>query len=632
MGAAQTLLDGQKDFITSLQSGASAYMFNAAGAAVEMEVLATTDLTIPFLDPIDPPLPAERPEGDFEPVELEIPTKDFIRPVLENIPTVGDGLKLPTFDAKYIKPTAPTTPSALRDFNAVAPIINTNFGFPDAPDLLNPQAPTFTEHAFPVKGDTSVERFNANSPVIIPDAPTDYATQFRINYRDNGVNCRALAKDVVQELLASLNPQYSVQMGAIESQLTRYLEGGTGLNAEVEDAIYSRAREKLDVEAKRVQDAAFADTAARGFTIPNGALYSALARARQDASNNNAKSATDIAVAQAEMEQKNLQFAVSTSAALRKSMIDSTMAYLQAAVSLNGQALQYAKNMLDADIEIYNTEVKVFTMRLDQYKAEASVYELKSRIAMNAVEIYKAEIQAYTATLGADKNKIEIYRSLMDANSVAAGLYKTRVDAVVSQASLEKMKLEMHQLAVQTFSAEVSAKNSEWQGYQAQIEGNLGAVKVYAAEVNAFEGQISAYKAQLSADIEKVNGVTAKNASLIQRYNAEVGAFEAELRANVTELAGKIDVQKSKLTKYQGDLAVNLDIANNALEVYKTNSAVNMSEAKFKLDGEVAKKNAQAAGFGPISNIHNSILEMYSGPAKATAGAMNALASVSETV
>ena len=421
-------------------------------------------------------------------------------------------------------------------------------------------------------------------------------------------------------------------MAAIESQLTKYLMGGTGLNTDVEDAIYSRAREKMDVEAKRVQDAAFADAAARGFTLPTGALYSALARARQEAANNNAKSATDIAVAQAEMEQKNLQFAVTTSAALRKSMLDSTMNYMQSFVAINGQALQFAKNMLDADIEVYNTEVKVFTLRLDQYKAESSVYELKSRIAMNAIEIYKAELQAYSATLGADKNKIEIYRGLLEAHSLAAGLYKTRVDAVVSQASLEKLKLEMHQLAVQTFSAEVQAKNAEWQGYQAAIEGDLAAVKVFSAEVQAFDGQVNAFKALISADVEKAQGEAARNSALIQRYTAEVGAYEAELKANVAELGGKVEVQRSKLTQFQGELQVALANAQNALAVYKATSDVNIETAKMNLSGLVEAKKAGAQAYGSTAAIHDAILKVYSGPASAAASAMNGLASVNENL
>ena len=52
------------------------------------------------------------------------------------------------------------------------------------------------------------------------------------------------------------------QMAAIEAQLTRYLNGGTGLDPLVEEAIYNRGRARNDFEAKRVQDAALREAAA----------------------------------------------------------------------------------------------------------------------------------------------------------------------------------------------------------------------------------------------------------------------------------------------------------------------------------------------------------------------------------
>lgn len=637
MSEASTQLSDQRDFVDSLQQ-----KYNESNLPGLVSRL--TDQVAPLIEPIAPELIPPVAAGKvpaaiqnpgplyLQAPDLQIPSKGFFAPVLNAIPTIGDGLDVPIFDATYEKPKARTEPSPVAPFTATAPAIDTSFRFPAAPAFLNFLPPTLIERTLPTKGDTSVEKFSAVAPTDLPTAPADYTAKFKINYRDGGINAVSMADSIVDDQLAKINPQYATQMAAIESQLTKYLTGGTGLNADVEDAIYSRAREKMDVEAKRVQDAAYADAAARGFTLPTGALYSALARARQEAANNNAKSATDIAVAQAEMEQKNLQFAVTTSAALRKSMLDSTMSYMQSFVSLNGQALQFAKHMMDADIEVYNTAVKVFTLRLDQYKAESSVYELKSRISMNAIEIYKAELQAYSATLGADKNKIDIYRSLIEAHSTSASMYKTQVDAVVSQASLEKLKLEMHQLAVQTFSAEVQAKNAEWQGYQAAIEGDLAAVKVFSAEVQAFDGQVNAYKAQITADVEKAQGVAASNSALIQKFNAEVGVFDVELKANIAEFSGKIEVEKSKLVEYQGELQRDLANNQNEVAIYKTSSEINIENARQKLTAVLEARKIVTSAMQAAAGVIGDAVKVYSGPASAAASAMNGLASVNESI
>ncbi|MCU9611831.1 hypothetical protein OEK97_28405, partial [Escherichia coli] len=80
------------------------------------------------------------------------------------------------------------------------------------------------------------------------------------------------------------------------------------------------------------------DMAARGFTLPTGALTSALQQARQAGADNNAQAARDIVVLQAELEQKNLQFAITTSAGLRTMIVNASAAYMQHVVSIFSQS------------------------------------------------------------------------------------------------------------------------------------------------------------------------------------------------------------------------------------------------------------------------------------------------------
>ena len=632
MSAASELLTSQQEFIVTLQSAANSELSNAQTTANEAKAFANEEII--YNDATAPAAPSDVTISppSFQDSYIYFPGDPGDMVDLKEIPPVGDGFDAPTFDKTFTAPGERSEPSELAVLVPGSPSLNINLAFPTAPNFIEPLTPTFLDHALPVKGDTSVEKFNAVAPSDIPTAPTDYAARYKINYKDNAVSAAAMASDIVDEQLAKINPQYSAQMAAIESQLTKYLLGGTGLNTQVEDAIYSRAREKMDVEAKRVQDAAFADAAARGFTLPTGALYSALARARQDAANNNAKSATDIAVAQAEMEQKNLQFAVTTSAALRKSMLDSTMSYMGSFVAINGQALQFAKNMLDADIEVYNAAVKMFGIRMEQYKTEATVYELKSRIALNAVEIYKAEIQAFSAVLGADKNKIEIYRGLIEAQSLSASLYKTKVEAIVSKASLEKIKVDLYQGQIQAYSATVQGKNAELEVYKAKLEGDLYKYKNFEAQVKVFESQTNAYKARLDGDIAKAKGIAENNDSIAKGYNAKLSGYEALVRGRTAELSGKVEVQKSKLTAFQGELQAALANAQNALASFKVQADVNLENAKGNLQAAVQKKTSGAAAFASAAQVHGHILEMYSGPAKAAASAMNGLASVNENL
>ena len=75
-------------------------------------------------------------------------------------------------------------------------------------------------------------------------------------------------------------------------------------------------------------------------------------------------------------------------------MLNATLSYMQNFSTIHGQALDYAKSVLSSIIDMYNTSVKAFPAKLEAYKTEASVYEVRMRGALTGIEIYKAEISA----------------------------------------------------------------------------------------------------------------------------------------------------------------------------------------------------------------------------------------------
>ena len=117
-------------------------------------------------------------------------------------------------------------------------------------------------------------------------------------------------------------------------------------------------------------------------------------QARQNGADNNAAAAREIVAMQAEMEQKNLQFAVTTSAGLRTAMINATLGYMQSIVTLDGQASEYARSMVNALIETYTATVRTYSARLEGYRTDAQVFQSLIQAALAGIEVYKAEIQA----------------------------------------------------------------------------------------------------------------------------------------------------------------------------------------------------------------------------------------------
>lgn len=592
---------------------------------------ATTALEgVNLIEALRPPASLSLTLPPFNPVNLEPTT---------TVPPIGDPAPIqpiaagvaPTLKDKPDKAEPPTRPAELRTFTESAPPINVTANFPPAPPTLLPPAPETLVRAEPVKPQLSLPVFDRTAPSDLPAAPGDLAGSLGAAYRDAAPSMVAMVGGYVDAQLVKINPRYAEQMGRIETQLTRYLDGGTGLKPGVEDAIYSRAREKNDVEAARVRNAAYGEAASRGFTLPTGALLSAVARARQEAANNNLKAASDIVVMQAEMEQKNLQFAVTTSIGLRKMVLDATLAYMQSLTQLNGQALEYAKSVLGAIIELYNTAVKAFSLKLDGYRAEAAVFETQLKSAMAGIELYKAEIDALQAMTVVDQAKVAVYRARIDALQSATLMYKTQVDAEVSKASFEKLKLDMFQAKVQAYSAEVQAKTAEWNGYSAAWQGEVAKSNNFRAQVDAYRAEVEGYKANIEGQAKIGEGTAMNNKALADGYTARVNAYAAEVRAKGEKARVEVENESQKVHAFQAQAQAELANAQSGVEYFRAVSGVALERAKIRMQAQLGEAASKTAYGNTLAELGASGAKMYGQLAGAALSGINTLASESKS-
>ena len=576
---------------------------------------ATLALTLPALSPITVDMPdAPARPGGYQAISAI---------------TIG---AVPTFDATAPELVLPNQPTSLPGFFAEIPGIELDAQFPSAPSMILPEAPELSVLVPPTAPTTILPTFGATAPVNTAVAPADLQGDFIAAYREAAPQFISMIDGYVDAELTKLNPQYHTQMAAIEAQLTRYLAGGTALNPEVEDAIYARAQAKNDLEAKRVQDAAFADTAARGFTLPGGALVAALARARQDAANNNAKAANEIAIAQAEMEQKNLQFAVTTSTGLRTAMVSATLSYMQNLGQLNGQALDFAKSVLSSIVETYNTAVKAYSVQLEGYRTEATVFETLMRGALAGVEVYKAEIDALQAMAQVDQRKIDIYRARIDVMQAASSMYKTQVDAVISKASLERLKIDLFQAQVQAFGAQVQAKNAEWQGYSAAIGGEEAKARMFGSQAQAYASQVVGFKTGVEAQAEAVKAQAMNSEATSRQYVAEVSGFEAEVRAKGEVARTELENQRQAVVAFQAEAQAATAQAQVELEYYKQTGLISVENAKLGLQSIVAGVDAKKNYTQLLATLQQSQATIHANLASAALSGMNTLAATTETI
>lgn len=629
MAEVNALISAAQGYATAQTSAASS-LVSAAQSAI-----SSLDTTFSVVGPNAPDIP--KPEISAEIPELEMPSLNLPTEPngpsgFANLPDLNVGAA-PSMSGSAPIFTDPARPSQLRQLQVSAPVINTDLQFPDLPSALENidiVMPTITDREVPDAPVLTLPVFDAVKPNDDISPPTDMAEKFALSYRSMAPTMYAALEGQMDAMLTRYNPRFREQMERLEGKLAEAVDTGLMLSKEAEDAIYSRSKDKTNAEYRRTRDVAYSDAAKRGFTLPDGVLRSAVLMTRQNAADNNARAATDIAIKQAELAVDNIKFALTTSQQLRTVVMQAAISYHGSLVGLNGQALDYAKSVLTAMVQTYDTLIKAFAAKMEAYKAEAAVYEMRLKAVVALVDIYKAEIDAMIAQTQIDKAKLDAVRARTDTLNSLAGVYRSRIDAILGQAQVQKMKVELFGAQVQAYGEEARAKSAEWQGYSAAVQGQEARTRAYGEEVRAYGARVEAFRATVAAKEAQVRSITTYNEGLVKQYVASVEGYRASVDAQSKVVSAQLDVNKSKLISYQAKIGAQEAQARATMEYYKAKTFADTQQFNVALMAAVEYSKMKATQIEAVAKTAMSGASVYASLAGSAMSGMNTLVSASE--
>jgi hypothetical protein len=559
-GSAQSILD-------SAISAASGIVFLGTTAPVTLPAPST---------PIDLP---ELPKLITVPVPSlgSTPTKPSIQQISPQFNS-----SVPTLTATAPQAYAPTLPAPMAPLTATMPQVTIPSDIPSAPNAFAGTMPTLSSVNLPSTPSITDPSFRGTRPsdITLTTDPDTFAEAFdRVSH-----TMMADINAQVAAYLDQVSPDHARMYTDLVDKLHEFASGQTetGFSPAVENAIYERSKSKTDAETMRVQQDALLAATRRGFTLPTGALMSALQQARQAGADNNAAAAREIVVTQAELQQKNMQFALTAINELHKTTITASLSYQQNVIQLAGMAIQYASQLVDALIKMDQMMVQVYNAKLDGYKTDAQVFETLIQAGMRQVEVYKARLQGELAKVEVDKARVDVFKSQVEAHKAAVDAYQSNVQAITSLANLERIKVDVFQAQVQAFSAEAQAKAVEFQGYAAAWNGEEAKNKAYAAQVQAYSAQVDAYRATIAAEGERIRALGASNQSELGAYEAEVRAWGAQAQANAQIVGAQIDQQKTLINAYDAASRAVIAQASAEAERYRAESTVAIQNAQMQ--------------------------------------------------
>lgn len=254
----------------------------------------------------------------------------------------------------------------------------------------------------------------AQGSVGLPYAPTVSAPgiPFRPAYQGN-IDLSSELRAAYNEALRELRPEFS---NGLAEYIARWfpqcvtnttndwicdtiLNGGTGIPAPIENAIWQRARERELLEAKRMEQEALTQLTTKGFSIPTGALTARLLAVQQEAASKSASLSRDISIKQAEIEIENIRFAVTEGVKVRISVLNAIGDYLRAWMLPETLAIDKAKAIATSKATLMNSAA-------DYYRAGVAEAELSVRAGEANARIFASMAEAQ-ATLWQSGNQLQ---------------------------------------------------------------------------------------------------------------------------------------------------------------------------------------------------------------------------------
>jgi len=281
-------------------------------------------------------------------------------------------------------------------------------------------------------GPINIEEYLRNIPEN-PITSSDYAEIERLRPRTGIVYSET---DYVSTLLDLLKTKLlAVINGA----------GSTLISSSLESQIFARETERDELVNQDAKDKIASDMAERGWELPGGGLFNAMAQVDTEYQNKRLDKSRAIAEETRKIEIENMWKALAAASQLEVALIGLKDKYWD-------RKLQAAKSIVETALAIYTGAIEALKGKAQAYGAEAGAYgdEMKAVAAIADVqaEITKAEVAYHTAKaearaseIGSELKEVEIkanvaIESIKSAGSMAAQLCASALSAVAASAHI----------------------------------------------------------------------------------------------------------------------------------------------------------------------------------------------------
>lgn len=478
-------------------------------------------------------------------------------------------------------PDAPSLASLLSDLD-----VGDMDNLPDAPPMLVldlPPAPSMRAITPPV-------RPNIDMAVEIPDSPVitmpDMEVLEQISIPDfvfptlpdfDGVPPDASNITVPNVFINWAEPVYESEIyDDLLARIKGMMAGGTGLPPAIEDALFSRARERDSTETQRAVQEAVDTWAGRNFSMPPGMLAKSVAVVREQGRLKAAETNRDILVEAAKWEIENIRFAVTQGMALEQ---------LTANIFENAakRLFEVARFQAESQINVFNAHIGLFNAQNSAFQTLAQVYRTKLDGALAKLTAYKTAVDAQVAVGQINQQRVEVFKAKLTAVQASVEVFKSMMDGAKVRADVIKSQFDAYRADVQAFAEEVGAEKVKFDAYESQVKGETAKAGMFEANARAYASTIQAIAAKSEI---KVKGSQLKLEAArvhITKYLADVDGYKAELDASLKEVQYGTAVYQARIEGWRAKTSANVAAAEVQSRFADMTTRTNIAFAEMQI-------------------------------------------------
>ena len=553
--------------------------------------------TFNFEDQLTPFRRPARPELDMDAFDFHAPAAPGAAPVfIPQNPTLTPAPEFNTPDPNVIYGPRPNVPVVVEP---IAPARPDALVIPEAPDIDLPPLPTFVQLNLPSVPQIDLPEFSAERPVFVePSLGGNF-----------GFTPGVYTSDMKAQLVA---------------KLSTWMQGQEALPPQIEEALFGRGRERVDLETRRSIEERVGEFANRGFTEPGGALAASIDSIIRNGLDRKAEFARETSIKSFDEALANTRLAVQQG-----------IAYEQIAVNLfieeQRLTLAAAQNVRDTALAIYAAKREAFVARLDAYRTDATVFAERIRALLSRVELYKAQIEGEKAKGEINEQRTRIYAEQVRALSVTADLYRAQVDGVRAQAEANKTVFDAFRAEVEAYEARWSAYGKEVDAYRSQIEAENSKVTVHRNLVDAFATRTQAWGTEANNKIALERLRVDQHGQRLQAWRGDLDRMLALIQAETARIGATAQGTDAQARIYQADAAVESAASAAADRTFelglnrenaRVNTALRAAEIRIQENVQLTQVLLEA---------RRTLTQVLSNLASAAMSAMNFSASVSSS-